>query len=95
MTAKDVQFESVRYLEEPLSAALLKRLLRLAGLKPEDAIRTNESAYHEFVAGKKLSGQELITLMVEHPELIQRPFVVRGNKAVLARPVDRLSQLKI
>jgi arsenate reductase (glutaredoxin) len=78
-----------------LSASELKKLLRTARMKPLDVLRKNEPAYREHVSGKDLSDSELIELMVKHPELIQRPIVVRGEKAVLARPVDRLSELGI
>ena len=82
-------------MEKPLSASRLKQLLRSAGLKPLDAVRKNEPAYREFVAGKNLTDQDLIELMAQHPELIQRPIVVSGTKAVLARPVERLNELHI
>jgi arsenate reductase len=58
-------------------------------------LRKNEAAYGKYVAGKNLSDEQLIRVMIEHPELIQRPIVVRGNKAVLARPVDKLVELGI
>lgn len=90
-----MDFESIDYTEQELSANQLKDLLYRAGLKPLDAMRTNEAAYRQHVAGKTFSDDQLIHLMVEHPELIQRPIVVRGNKAVLARPVDRLAALGI
>jgi arsenate reductase len=95
LTEKGVDYESVHYLEEPLSASDLKQLLRRAGLKPQDAVRKNETSYREYVAGKELTDSELIALMAKHPELIQRPIVVRGNKAVLARPVERLSEIEL
>ena len=95
MTEKGVDYESVHYLEKPLSAGELKQLLRRAGLKPQDALRKNEAAYREYVAGKVLSDSELIAMMAKHPELIQRPIVVRGMKAVLARPVERLSEIEL
>ncbi len=93
LTEKGVEFEDVNYFEQPLSAAVLKDLLRKAGIRPRDAVRTNEPAYREFVGKRELSDDELISLMVEHPELIQRPIVVRGNKAVLARPAERLKDI--
>jgi len=86
-----VEFETVNYFEQPLSADALKKLLRNAGLKPQEAVRMNEKAYGELVRGRDLKDDELIRVMAEHPELIQRPFVVRGNKVVLARPTERLS----
>jgi len=58
-------------------------------------LRTKEEAYREHVAGKDLSDEKLLAVMVAHPELIQRPIVVRGGKAVLARPVAQLSKLGI
>jgi arsenate reductase (glutaredoxin) len=85
----------VDYTKQPLTAASLKRLLRSAGLKPMDAVRTKEATYKKLVAGKKLSDDQLIRLMAAHPELIQRPLVVSGDRVVLARPVERLSDLGI
>lgn len=95
MTAKEVGFETVNYMEEPLTADELKRLLDAAGLKPQEAIRANEAAYRQHVIGKNLSDEELVRVMAKYPELIQRPIVVRGNKAVLARPVEKLADLGI
>lgn len=93
MTAQGVEFESVNYIEHPLSAEELKGLLRRAGLKAHDVLRTKESAYREFVAGKDLSDDALLHIVVAHPELLQRPIVARGGKAVLARPVKNLEKL--
>jgi arsenate reductase len=95
LTAKGVEFESVDYTRQPLTAGALKQVLRSAGLKPMDAMRTKEAAYKQFVAGKNLKDDELVSLMIKHPELIQRPLVVRGKKGVLARPVERLSGLGV
>jgi len=90
-----VEFETINYIEEPLSASGLRDLLKKAGLKASDILRTKEEAYREHVAGKNLSDKELLAVMAAHPELIQRPIVVRGGKAVLARPVARLNELGI
>jgi arsenate reductase len=95
LTGKGVEFETVDYTKEPLTAEALKKLLRSAGLKPMDAMRTKEAAYKNLVAGKNLNDDQLVALMVKHPELIQRPLVARGKKAVLARPVERLSGLGV
>lgn len=95
MTEKGLDFESVNYLENPVSENELKKLLHAAGLKPIDALRTNEAAYRQHVAGRDLSEEQLIRIMVKHPELIQRPIVVRGSRAVLARAADKLVELGI
>ena len=96
MTAKGIEFESIDYVRgEPLSESQLKDLLRTAGLRPQDVLRTKEPAYREYVEARNLSDAQLLRVMAEHPELIQRPIVVRGNKAVLARPVENLAKLGI
>jgi arsenate reductase len=95
LTEKGIEFESVDYTKESLSPSELKRLLQSAGLKPQEALRKNEAAYHDYVADKNLTSDQLIRVMAEHPELIQRPIVTRGTQAVLARPVGRLSDLGI
>jgi len=95
LTAKGVQFEGINYIEKPLTTTKLKRLLKIAGLSPRDVIRTNEATYHHYVADRNLSDEQLVRAMVEHPELIQRPIVVLGDRAVLARPAERLVELGI
>ena len=95
MTAKGVDYEVINYLAEPLSVDALKQLLLSAGLRPHDALRRNEDAHRQFVVGRDLSDDEIVRIMADHPELIQRPIVARGDKAVLARPVERLAKLGI
>lgn len=95
MTEKGIEFEAVNYLEEPMKPEALKDLLRRAGLKPREAVRTNDPAYGTLIAGKELGDDELIRLVAQNPGLLQRPIVVRGKKAVLARPVERLAEADI
>jgi arsenate reductase (glutaredoxin) len=90
-----VHFTTVKYQDEPPSAKELKQLFLRAGLRPQEALRTKEPAYHEYVAGKNLTDDQLIQVMAEHIELLQRPIVVRGSRAVLARPVEKLAELKL
>lgn len=90
-----MEYESVNYIEHPLSAAELNKLLQRAGLSPNDVLRTKEPAYRELVAGKNLDNEQLLQLMAAHPELLQRPIVAREDKAVLARPVGNLAKLGI
>jgi arsenate reductase (glutaredoxin) len=82
-------------MDERLSAHELKQLLHRAGLKPQDALRANEAVYRQHVAGKNLSDDQLIQIMAEYPEMLQRPIVVRENKVVLARPLEKLTELGI
>ena len=64
------------------------------GIKPRELLRTSESVYRELNPGKReLSDDEIIALMVKHPDLIQRPIVERGNRAVLGRPIENVKPL--
>ena len=90
-----MEFETVHYLETPLSVSELKALLRRAGLRPEEVMRMKEPAYKRCVAGKNLRDEELLQVMAAHPELLQRPIVVKADKAVLARPLENLKNLGI
>jgi arsenate reductase len=63
-------------------------------LAPRDLLRTSESIYRELGLGKgEFSDDEIIALMLKHPDLIQRPIVERGAKAVLGRPVENIRAL--
>jgi len=64
------------------------------GIKTRELLRTSESIYRELGLGKKeLSDDEIIPLMVKHPDLMQRPIVERGERAVLGRPVENVKTL--
>jgi arsenate reductase len=64
------------------------------GLAPRELLRTGEAVYRELELGKRgRSDDELIRLMAEHPDLIQRPIVERGDRAVLGRPTERIKDL--
>jgi arsenate reductase (glutaredoxin) len=95
LTERGVEFKSVNYMEERLPVSELKDLLRRAGLRPEEVVRTKEAAYKQHVMGKNLSGEDLLKVIAAHPELLQRPIVVRKGKAVLARPMQNLAKLGI
>jgi arsenate reductase len=87
-------FTKVNYYIDPLSEDQLRELLKKMGLKPRELLRTSESVYRDLNLGKsELSDDEIIALMVKHPDLIQRPIVERGNRAVLGRPVDNVKTL--
>jgi arsenate reductase len=84
----------VNYYLQPPTEKKLRELLRKMGIKPRELLRTGESVYRELGLGaKELADNELIALMVEHPDLIQRPIVERGNRAVLGRPVENVKEL--
>jgi len=78
---------------EPLSEAELRALLRKAGLGPRDVLRAREARQAGIGADDGRSGDEVLRLIAEHPELLQRPMAERGERAVLARPVERVREL--
>jgi arsenate reductase len=89
-----VDFTRVNYYVEPLSKKKLTELIRKMGIKPRDLLRKGEAAYKELgLADSSFSDAELISLMVDHPDLIQRPIIERGDRAVLGRPVENVKEL--
>ncbi|HEX3186095.1 MAG TPA: ArsC/Spx/MgsR family protein [Pyrinomonadaceae bacterium] len=89
-----IPFEKVNYYIEPLTKKKLTELIRKMNVKPRDLLRKGEPIYKELdLASKDLSDAELIGLMVEHPDLLQRPIVERGDRAVLGRPTENVKEL--
>lgn len=87
-------FTAINYYEQPFDKKQLKALLDKAGLSPRDVLRTKEDVYKELgLAQKTLTDDELIELMVKHPDLIQRPLVEKGGEAILARPAESIKKL--
>ncbi|MCZ7609970.1 MAG: Spx/MgsR family RNA polymerase-binding regulatory protein [Ignavibacterium sp.] len=89
-----IDFQRVNYYIEPFSKSLLKSLLKKMNMKPLELIRTKDDLYKRLKNKiEKLSDEELIDLMVKNPDLIQRPIVEKGDKAILARPPERIKEL--
>ena len=89
-----VDFEAVDYYVDPIPAAKLRELLRKMRLSARDLLRTKEEIYKTLRLGERdLTDDQLVDLMVEHPELIQRPIVEKGARAILARPAERLKEI--
>lgn len=89
-----MDFEKVNYYAEPIGEEKLRELLRKMGAGPREVLRTGEAVYRELgLGGREVSDDELIRLMAENPDLIQRPIVERGDRAVLGRPTERIREL--
>lgn len=86
-------FEVIYYLETPPSKTQLEELIRKLNIKPFELIRKGEKIYTENYKGKVLNDAEWIDAMVENPILIERPIVVSGNKAVIARPAEKIKEI--
>lgn len=89
-----VDFDAVDYFLDPIPRVKLKQLLRKMGIPARDLLRTKEPQYKALQLGDRdLSEDQLIDLMVENPDLIQRPIVEKGDRAILARPAERLHEI--
>ena len=89
-----VDFEKVNYYIKPLTRKKLTELIRKMKIAPRDLLRTSEPVYRELGLAKgEFTDAQIIDLMITHPDLIQRPIVERGSRAVLGRPTENVKQL--
>jgi arsenate reductase len=91
---RGIEPEQVLYLETPPAPAELRRLLKHLNLPARALLRKGEAEFRELnLADNALSENQLIEAMSEHPRLIERPIVVRGDRAVLGRPPENVLEL--
>jgi arsenate reductase len=82
-------FTAINYYEKPFTKSTLKGLLKKAGLKSSDIIRTKEEIYKKLnLQQSQFTDDELLDILIKHPDLIQRPLVQKGEKVILARPPE-------
>ena len=93
LTQKGLEFEIVEYLKNPLTLIELQDLIKLLQIKPIDLIRTKEKIWQENFKNKDFSDIELINIIVQNPILIERPIVVNGEKAIIARPKELINNI--
>lgn len=87
-------FTAINYYEEPLTKTRLKELLKKGGLKAKDVMRAKEDIYKSLKLAKtEKTEDELIGLMIKHPDLLQRPLVEKGNKVIMARPPETIQEI--
>lgn len=90
---RGIDADYVRYLEDSPSRAEIERVMRLLGIDdPREMMRTGESVYGELGLADA-DGDRLLDAMVSHPVLIERPIVIRGDRAVIARPPEKVLDL--
>jgi len=91
---RGIEFESVEYLAHPLDRAALENVLALLGGPPGALVRKdNRFAELGLRAGDYVTREKVVALLLKHPELMERPVVVRGSHAVIARPSEKVAEV--
>jgi len=85
--------EVVRYLDTPPTREELAGLLAKLDMRPSELVRRGEDVFRTEYAGRELSEDEWLDALVTHPVLIERPIVVSGDRAVVARPPEKVLEL--
>ncbi|PBJ83293.1 arsenate reductase (glutaredoxin) [Lysobacteraceae bacterium NML93-0399] len=94
LRARGLDADVMLYLDTPPDAAALRALLGKLDMTPRALLRTGEPEYRELGLGDlTLDDDALIAAMATHPKLIERPILVRGSRAVIGRPTERLLTL--
>jgi arsenate reductase len=89
-----IDFSKVNYYVEPFTKSKLKSLLSKMKMKPSELLRKNDEAYKQLKSKiEKISEEEILNLMIKNPDLVQRPIVEKGDKAILARPPERINEI--
>lgn len=87
-------FTAINYYEMPLTKTKLKGLLKKGGLKAKDVLRSKEDIFKSLgLANVEKTEDELIDLMIQHPDLMQRPLVEKGDTVILARPPETVEKI--
>lgn len=93
LQSKDVEFEVVEYLKNPLTEKEIRDLLNLLNKKPIEIVRTQEDIFKKEYKGLNLSDDEWIKILANNPKLIQRPIVAKKHKAVIGQPPQNIDIL--
>lgn len=86
-------FTTVKYLNEPLTKEELTAIITKLGIAPIGLVRQKEAVWTQNYKGRQLTDSQVIDALLQHPALIERPIVVNGNKAVIARPAEKIKEI--
>lgn len=91
---RGIEPQVVRYLDTPPDAATLRTLVRKLGIRPRELLRTGEEEYRSLgLADESVGDDAIIEAMAAHPRLIERPILMRDERAVIGRPPERVLEL--
>jgi len=88
-----IAFDTIEYLKKPLNQAEIKALLKKLKLKAEALVRKKEPLFIEHFSSKKFTETQWIKLLADNPILIERPIIVKGNKAIIGRPTEKIWEI--
>lgn len=92
VAASEKDFEVVEYLKDIPSEEDLKQILTALKLRPLELVRKNEAVWKENYRGKELTDDEIVKAMVANPKLIERPIILKGGKAIIGRPAEKITE---
>ena len=93
LDATNKHYTVIEYLKEIPTRDELASILSKLGIPATELLRKGEAIFNEKYKGKELTEEAWIDAMIEHPKLIERPIVILGDKAVIARPTERIEEL--
>ncbi len=90
---RGMEYDVIKYLSTPLSATEIRALLAKLHIPAIELVRTKESIWKEKFASANLTEEEIIEALSLYPKLIERPIVVNGDRAVIARPTEKIEEI--
>lgn len=90
---KNIPFQEIRYLDHPLTKEEIKTILKKLGIKPIEWVRKKEEIYKTQFKGNALSDEAWVDALAKFPKLMERPVVINGDKAVIARPASLIEEI--
>lgn len=89
------EIEAIEYLINTPTQKELKELVKMIGIKPEELVRKKEPLYQDKYKHQKITSAEWIRILSKNPVLIERPIIVKGNKAIIGRPVEKIVEFLV
>ncbi|MDQ7060431.1 MAG: arsenate reductase (glutaredoxin) [Sulfurimonas sp.] len=89
---EDSEYESnvIKYLDKEISVVEMKNILQSLGMTARELMRTTEAVYKELKLKEEMDEDKLIEALVSNPKLIQRPIIIKGDKAIIGRPASSI-----
>lgn len=89
----NVPYKTVKYLENELSVTELKEIIKKLNITPLELVRKKEKIWIDNYKDKVLTDEEIILAIIQNPKLIERPIIVNGDKAIIARPTEKIKEI--